>query len=179
MAKNMRNALSNVVANSRRTNSPLPILLVGLALLAFWILASTLQIQTSEAFILKGPAVTLAPNWGILKQPVELVQGYLSTDMAKAAMWGWGIELIYLVCIVGYEVAHESVKSSNRHLASWFRTGVVALIAFDAYTDFQYGQLASGPWGQLAFALVTAFIVAFFGIVGFRLIEHGLTEWSR
>jgi hypothetical protein len=179
MAKNMRSALSNVVANSRRTNSPLPILLVGLALLVFWILASTLQIQTSEAFILKGPAVTLAPNWGILKQPVELVQGYLTTDMAKAAMWGWGIELIYLVCIVGYEVAHESVKASNRHLSSWFRTGVVALIAFDAYTDFQYGQLASGPWGQLAFALVTAFIVAFFGIVGFRLIEHGLTEWSR
>jgi hypothetical protein len=31
----------------------------------------------------------------------------------------------------------------------------------------------------VAFALVTSFIVAFFGIVGFRLVEHGLTEWNR
>lgn len=179
MAKNMRYALSNVVSNSKRANSPLPVLLVGVALLVFWVLASLLQIQTSEAFLLKGPVVTFVPNWGILRQPVDLVQGHLTTDLAKATMWGWGIELIYLVCIVGYEVAHESVKASNRHLASWFRTGVVALIAFDAYTDFQYGTLASGPGGQLAFALVTAFMVAFFGIVGVRLIEHGLTEWNR
>jgi hypothetical protein len=175
----MRNALSNVATNSRRANSPLPMLLLGVALIAFWVLATMLQIQTSEAFILNGPAVTFNPNWSILKQPIELVQGHLTTDMAKAAMWGWGIELIYLVCIVGYEVAHEGVRASNRHLAAWFRTGTVILIAFDAYTDFQYGQLASGFWGQVAFALVTAFIVAFFGIVGFRLIEHGLTEWSR
>jgi hypothetical protein len=153
------------------------VLLVGLALLVFWVLASVLQIQTSEAFILKGPAVTFAPNWDILRQPFDLIGGHLKADMAKAAMWG--IELIYLVCIVGYEVAHESIKASNRHLASWFRTGVIALIAFDAYTDFQYGNLASGPGGQFAFAAVTAFIVAFFGIVGVRLIEHGLTQWSR
>jgi hypothetical protein len=175
----MRHALSNVATNSRRANSPLPMLLLGVALIAFWVLATMLQIQTSEAFILNGAAVTFNPNWSILKQPIELIQGHLTTDMAKAAMWGWGIELIYLVCIVGYEVAHEGVRSSNRHLAAWFRTGTVILIAFDAYTDFQYGQLASGFWGQVAFALVTAFIVAFFGIVGFRLIEHGLTEWSR
>jgi len=175
----MRNALSNVAANSRRTNSPLPMILLGLALIVFWLLASLLQIQTSEAFLLRGPVVTFAPNWSMLKQPVELVQGQLTSDMAKATMWGWGIELIYLVCIIGYEVAHEGVRSSNHHLAAWFSTGTVALIAFDAYTDFQYGQLASGLWGQVAFALITAFIVAFFGIVGFRLIEHGLTQWSR
>jgi hypothetical protein len=179
MAKNMRAALSNVATNSRRANSPLPILLVGLALLVFWVLASVLQIQTSEAFILKGPAVSFAPNWAIVRQPFDLARGALSSDMAKATMWGWGIELIYLVCIVGYEVAHESIKASNRHLASWFRTGVIALIAFDAYTDYQYGNLASGPGGQFAFAAVTAFIVAFFGIVGIRLVEHGLTQWSR
>ncbi len=154
-------------------------ILLGLALIVFWLLASLLQIQTSEAFLLRGPVVTFAPNWSILKQPVELVQGQLTSDMAKATMWGWGIELIYLVCIIGYEVAHEGVRSSNHHLAAWFSTGTVALIAFDAYTDFQYGQLASGFWGQVAFALITAFIVAFFGIVGFRLIEHGLTQWSR
>lgn len=179
LSKNARVALSNVVSNARSANSPLPILLVGVALLAFWILASVLQIQTSEAFILNGPTVSFAPNWQILRQPFDLMGGHLTADAAKAVMWGWGIELIYLVCIVGYEIAHESVKDSNRHLASWFRTGVVALIAFDCYTDFRYGNLASGPGGQIAFAAVTSFIVAFFGIVGVRLIEYGLTEWTR
>ncbi len=123
--------------------------------------------------------MTFVPDWGILKQPLDLVQGHLSIDLAKAVMWGWGIELVYLVCIVGYEIANESVKASNRHLASVFRTGVVALIAFDAYTDFQYGTLASGFWGQVAFAGITAFIVAFFGVIGFRLLEHGLTQWGK
>ena len=175
----IRNALSNVAVNSRRANSPIPLLLVGLACVIFWLLASLLQIQTSEAFILNGAVVTFNPNWSILKQPIDLVQGHLSADMVKAAMWGWGIELIYLVCIVGYEVAHEGVKATNHHLAGWFSTGAVALIAFDAWTDFQYGQLGSGVWGQVAFALMTAFIVAFFGIIGLRLIEHGITEWTR
>ncbi len=165
--------------HAKHTQSPLLLMLAGLALLTFWVLASVLQIQTSEAFILKGAAVDLAPNWNIIRQPFDLIGGHLNTDMAKATMWGWGIELIYLVCVIGYEVAHGVVKSSSPHLASWFRTGVIALVAFDAYTDFQYGQLASGFGGQLAFALVTAFIVAFFGIVGFRLIEHGLDAWSR
>lgn len=180
MAKYSHTALPTVpTAPTRRGHSPLPVLLVGLALLLFWVLASLLQIQTSEAFILRGPVVSFVPNWGILTQPVALVQGHLTPDAAKAVMWGWGIELIYLVCIVGYEVAHEGLRSSNHRLASWFRSGAVALIAFDAYTDFQYGSLASGFWGQVAFALVTSFIVAFFGIVGFRLVEHGLTEWNR
>jgi hypothetical protein len=164
---------------AHRGRSPLPLLLVGLALVIFWLLASILQIQTSEAFILHGPVVSFIPNWGILHQPFDLIGGHSTPDLAKAIMWGYGIELIYLVCIVGYEVAHESVRASNRHLASWFRTGAIALIAFDAYTDYQYGNLASGPGGQIAFAATMAFIVAFFGVVGIRLIEHGLAEWSR
>ena len=162
-----------------RGRSPLALLLVGGLVLLFWLLASLLQIQTSEAFILHGPVVSFVPDWGILKQPFDLLGGHSTPDLAKATLWGWGIESIYLVCVVGYEVAHESVKASNRHLASWFRTGMIALIAFDAYTDFQYGNLASGFGGQLAFAAVTSFIVAFFGVIGIRLIEAGLAEWSR
>src|SRR5690348_419650 len=157
-------ATAATVPASRQGVSPIACLLVGGALIAFWLLASLLQIQTSEAFILKGPVVSFVPNWGILTQPADLIGGQLSPDVAKAVMWGWGIELIYLVCVVGYEVAHESVRASNQRLALWFRTGAKALIIFDAYTDFQYGSLASGFWGQIAFALVMAFIVAFFGV---------------
>src|SRR5260370_41788669 len=103
MANTMRHALSNVAANSRRANSPLPLLIVGLALILFWALASVLQIQTSEAFLLRGPAVTFVPNWGVLKQPLDLVQGHLTTDMAKATMWGWGGEWTSVRSIGGNE----------------------------------------------------------------------------
>jgi len=100
-------------------------------------------------------------------------------DEAKAAIWGWGMELVFLICIVGYEIAHDSVQASSRKLASWFKTGTIILVAFDGWADFQYGQISSGMWGQLAFALITAFVVMFFGLIGWRLIETGVTEWAR
>ena len=179
MASNRaRRAFSNVVANSTQPTSPLPRLLLGAAFLVFWAMASLLQVQTSEAFILRGPTVSFVPEWSVVLQPWLLVQGHLSTSMAKAVLWGWGIELIFLLCVVGYEVAHESVRASNQRLAGWFRTGMFVLIAFNGWTDFQYGQLASGGWGQLAFALITAFIVMFFGVVGLRLLESGFGDWT-
>lgn len=171
--------MSATSASGTRSVSPLAYLGLGALLMIFWVLASLLQIQTSEAFLLHGPTVSFMPNWAVLMQPVSLVQGQLSIDSAKAAMWGWGIELIYLVCVIGFELSHDAISAANRKLAVWFRTGAIVLIAFDAYTDFSYGTLASGFWGQVAFAGVTAFIVMFFGVVGWRMIEHGLSELSH
>ena len=165
--RNIGNAVSYVAAN--RGNVPVLKLVLGVVLIGFFLLAVMLQIQTSEAFILSGPAVSLAPKWSILKQPVELAQGSLSTDMAKAVMWGWGIELIYLVCVVGEVTVHG-------RLHGWFKTGAIVLVMFDFWTDLQYGTLASGIWGQMAFAGITSFIVAFFGIVGINMIWSAITE---
>ena len=166
--RNIGSTMNDVAAN--RGNIPILKLLLGAVLIAFFLLALMLQIQTSEAFILSGPAVGLAPNWGILQQPVELVQGGLKTDMAKAVMWGWGIELIYLVCVIGEVSVHG-------RLHGWFKTGAFVLVVFDFWTDFQYGSLASGWGGQIAFAAITAFMVAFFGILGINLVWTAITEW--
>ncbi len=168
--RNFGSAVNYVAAN--RGNVPILKLLLGVVLVGFFLLALMLQIQTSEAFLLNGGPVTLAANWGVLRQPVELMQGKLTIDMAKAVMWGWGIELIYLVCVVGEVAVHG-------RLHGWFKTGAVILVAFDFWTDFQYGSLASGLWGQVAFAGVTAFIVAFFGLVGLNLIFSSITEFSH
>ena len=169
--RNIGNTVSYVAAN--RGNVPVLKLLLGVILIGFFLLATLLQIQTSEAFILNGSAVSaLAPNWGILRQPVELAQGGLTTDMAKAVMWGWGIELIYLVCVVGEVTVHG-------RLHSWFKTGAFVLVMFDFWTDLQYGTLASGIWGQVAFASITSFIVAFFGILGINMIWSAITEFGH
>jgi multisubunit Na+/H+ antiporter MnhB subunit len=170
---------TTATSSSSHAASPIPVFLIGVANLLFWVIGSLLQIQTSEAFLLKARAVSFMPNWAIVQQPYLLVIGHLTPDLAKATMWGWGIELIYLVFIVGYEIAHEGIRTSNQRLAGWFRTGTIAIIAFDAYTDFQYGNLASGFWGQVAFAAITAFSVMFCGLIGFHLMKHAITEWSR
>ncbi len=168
--RNIGNAASYVAAN--RGNVPILKLLLGVVLVGFFLLALMLQIQTSEAFILNGSPVTLAANWGVLRQPIELMQGKLPIDMAKAVMWGWGIELVYLVCVIGEVSVHG-------RLNGWFKTGAIVLVVFDFWTDLQYGSLASGVWGQVAFAGVTSFIVAFFGIAGLDLIWSAITELSH
>ncbi len=158
--------------------SPILVILVGAACFVFWVLASLLQIQTSEAYMLHGAVVMITPNWAILNQPFDFFTGHLPQDVAKAVLWGWGVELIYLVCIVGYEIAHESVRAANKGFAKLFGTGMLVLIVIDAVTDFSYGTLGSGFWGQVAFAGITSFIVMFFGIIGIRLIEHGFNSWK-
>ena len=172
MAKqNLSQAVSYVAAH--RGNVPILKLILGLLLLVFFLLALMLEIQTSEAFLLNGPAVTLAPNWGILRQPMELVQGGLRADMAKAVMWGWGIELTYLVCVVGEVSTHAG------RLHGWFKTGALVLVAFNVWTNINYGTLASGVGGQLAFAGITSFVVAFFGIVGINLTCTAIVEFGH
>ncbi len=156
---------------STQSGAPILKLILGVILILMFLLATMLQIQTSEAFILNGQAVGLSANWAILKQPFQLAQGTLSLDMAKAVMWGWGIECIYLVCVVG-----EVALSGRWH--GWFKTGAILLVAFDFYTDMQYGNMASGIGGQLAFAAVTSFIVAFFGYLGIELIFKSIRDFK-
>ncbi len=108
--RNIGNAVSYVAAN--RGNVPILKLVLGVVLVLFFLLALMLQVQTSEAFLLNGAPVQLAANWGVLRQPVELMQGKLSIDMAKAVMWGWGIELVYLVCVIGEVAVHGRLRFS-------------------------------------------------------------------
>lgn len=161
---------------ARHSGSPIPRILLGVILLVFFVLGSILHIQTSEAFFLNGHIVGLAPNLQILLQPVLFVEGKLAPIMAETVMWGWGIELVFLICVVGFEVAHESVRTGSQSMARVFRTGMIVLILFDGYSDFMYGNVASGFWGQLAFAAITSFIVFFFGTIGFRFIEQGIQD---
>lgn len=167
------------VAPAKRGTHPLLKVILGVILIAFFVLGSVLHIQTSEAFFRGGSVVGLAPNLAILMQPYQLLQGKLSPVNAEMVMWGWGIELVFLICVVGFEIAHESVRNGSKSMAEIFRTGAIVLILFDGYTDFMYGNLASGFWGQLAFAAITSFIVFFFGTIGLRLVESAIQEMMR
>lgn len=167
--------MSNMVGGAarymadNRGNVPIMRALLGVLLVGFFLIGLMLQVQTSESFLLNGSPVTLAANWGVLMQPILLVQGKLPIDEAKSVMWGWGIELVYLVCVVGEVTMHG-------RLGGWFKTGAWVLVGFNFYTDLQYGNLASGFWGQFAFAVITSFVVAFFGVVGLNMIWSAISD---
>jgi hypothetical protein len=162
--------MATAARSTTTTNKNIPILkfLLGVVLVGFFLLAVILQIQTSEVFLLNGNPVQLAANWAILMQPVQLAQGQLPLDVAKAVMWGWGIEIVYLICVAG----EVFTKYSNV-----FKTGAVILVAFNFWTDFNFGTMASGFWGQVAFAGITSFVVAFFGVIGLELIINSIREF--
>jgi hypothetical protein len=54
MAHTMRHALSTVAANSRRANSPLPLLIVGLALILFWVWPACCKSRPVKRFCCAG-----------------------------------------------------------------------------------------------------------------------------
>ncbi len=152
--------------------------LVGVAFVVFFVLAIMMQVETNEALITHQGIVNIyRPNWAILWQPVELVMGGLSATDAAASMFGWGIELVYLGFIVGYEMLQDSVAASGLMMSRIFLTLSWGIVLFNAWADFNYGFIASNDFGgHLLFALMMSFIVGFFGTIGMFLIRHG---WSQ
>lgn len=171
--------MSSNAPAARGGHSPIPFIAVGVLCLIFWLYVSLLQIQTSEAFVLGGSTVGLTPNFNVLHQVPDFVLGHLDATMVKAVIWGWGVEVLFLVAIVGYEHAHSSVRSSNQTLGTIFGTGLWLIIGYNFVSDFKYGQIGTGFWGQVGFALIASFTVAFLGIVGIKFIEVGMKEWRR
>lgn len=171
--------VSSSIGHSHRSGHPGPfILAVGAGFLILFVVALMTQIQTNEAFITHAGQVNVyKPNWDILFQIPNLVLGNLNASDAAATIFGWGIELIYLGFIIGYELLQDGIHTrSGQFMASLFKTLSWAIVAFNGWTDFNYGSLGGGFWGHMGFALITSFIVGFFGTIGMFLIEHG---WRR
>lgn len=158
--------------------SPVITLILGVILLFFWVLGTVMQIQTSEAYFMHADKVAMSPDLAIIMQPVQFVSGTLPATQLESFLWGWGIELALLICVVGYEMAHESLSSSHRNFARFLQTGACALIFFDFWSDVNYNTLATF-WQQVGFACVLTFIVVVFGVVAERFIRHGLTAWGK
>jgi len=170
---------STVAASSARRNGhPVGfIAIVGLAFIALFLIALMTQIQTNEAFVTTAGNVDVyQPDWSVFMQLPNLVMGNLSASEAAATIFGYGIELIYLGFIVGYELLHDAVSRSGQVMARIFITLSWGIVIFNGWTDFKYGSFGNGFWGHVAFAVITSFIVGFFGTVGMYLVG---AAWKR
>src|SRR5262249_47355009 len=121
MSETVRGQSAQTTAPSSHKGHPtLFILFVGIGMLILWAVAFITQIQTNEAFIQHGGHVTIfQPDWSILVQIPELLipgmrpEGPFSSEEAIAIIIGWGIELVYLGFVVGYELLHDSVHKAS------------------------------------------------------------------
>jgi hypothetical protein len=165
---------------------PVTYIIVGFLLIIIGVIATTVEIKTSEINIMGGTmaltvhgkaVISPSPDLGVLMQPVQLMQGKLSPVMVDAVMWAWILEVLYLTFVLGLGLIYTHIRSVNRALAFVFVTGTIGLIVWDCISNYNYTSLPSGQWAQLGVAIAISFAVAFFGIAGGICIEHGVSHW--
>jgi hypothetical protein len=148
---------------------------LGLICIGFWIEFIALDVQATEAFFNGGTAVlsqgTLDSTWSVIMQVPDVLLGSVDLHVKVIICIGWGVELIYAICVAGYQICHSAVGYHNPHLAGIFRNVGLGIIAFCLWTTGNYGSNLDF-WGHLAFATITGFCSAFLGIAGIALLEN-------
>lgn len=171
-------ATATASKSAHRNNHMGMIIFVGIGMIVLFLIVFVSQVQTTEAWVQHQGAVDVFhPNWSIVWQIPALVIGQLPSSEAQAAIVGWGVELVYLAFIVGYEILKEAVHTTSGQLmAKVCRSLGFVVIAFCGYTDYQYGTIGTGIVGHLTFAVVCSIVIAYFGTIGWAFIRHG---WQR
>ncbi len=145
--------------------------LVGLIIAGFGIAAMSLQIQTTEVWINGGGVASITPNYSIFTQPLDMLNGKISGNALIDVLVGWGIELTFIMCLIGFEHAHAGVRRGNSKLADVFVVGCIIVAAMNWLADYNYAAVRSGILGHVVFACIMSFVVAFFPLAGLKLIE--------
>jgi hypothetical protein len=155
--------------------SLLSLFLVGPLLLYLFMVCTGLHIWTSEAFFLPLGSVAFFPNASIFFQLWHLSHGDYAVLMSTAVVYGWFIEAVFLICIIGYDVIHGPLKNATPRLAELCRFISIVLVLFDGFSDFRYTTAALGPLYAFIWSLVCCLIVFFAGTAGFSLVLYGIT----
>ncbi len=149
-------------------------LLGGLAVGFGWLWGNTVQLQTSEAWILQlSTGIQLAPHFAILLQVADFFNGHLSQPQVIADTWAWGNQFLILICSIGVEFPAHSPATKKR--SAWFGWGCALFILLNALADYSYSALA-GFWEQLAFAGMCLMMSFFFGLLAIHLLISGLSR---
>jgi hypothetical protein len=150
---------------------------LGVVFLFLFLIGLLSQMETTQIALLGGtqPIDVFRPNWLILIQPLQLIgilPPPLSGKEGTVAFTSWVITIIYIGCVVGNEIFDDAKKGKGVIFTNLFRVAIFSLLAYDFWTDFQYGAVIFGfGWSAFIFALAVAFVVAFFGIIGTDFIE--------
>ena len=151
---------------------PLVYFLLGLVCLGFWGAGTSVQVQTSEAWIM-GEHVTSIPTLATFLQIWKFFSGTLPATFVVPFTFAWGVQLALIIASVGIELPKYP---KWRYYLSW---GVVLLlIGVNSAGDYQY----SGPygfWGQAGFTLVILFVTFCLGLLAVMCFIHGFQKLTH
>ena len=156
---------------------PLMVAIVGILAIVFGIvIALTIQLQTTEANLLRLDAIdAFKPNLYVLWQPVDLLMNAgLTFNERMSYTVAWIIEIATFIFIVGYSDALEVTGSSGWVMARFWFVLSWALFGFNFFSDYKYGNIpgAQYAWlGHLEFAVAISVAVMSFPLIGLHLIR--------
>lgn len=165
-----------------RGKKPIPTMLLGLLFMSLWFILEMVDIAASEALYTHDRVTSFTPEWNLLLQIPRILTGAgpaMPVQEAKGAIVAWILATCSLACIVGYDLARDAVKHANPKLEKAFGGGLIFFAVVDFWANFQYGPGGSGFWEQLLFSIAVTFAGFFFGLPGFRLLEHGVKTWKH
>ncbi len=142
---------------------PLVYVIMGVALSAVWALGTSVQVLTSEAWMMHQPMHAI--NFTAFGQLWQAVTGQLPTEMFVPFTFGWGVQFALIVASIGIELPPHP---RWRYYLAW--TAVIGLICVNSCGDF-VSSAVYGIWGQCGFTLVVFFItfcMLLFAIMSFK-----------
>ena len=142
---------------------PLVYILLGLALGAIWALGTSVQVLTSEAWMMGKPMTQI--DFTAFGQLRDAVTGHLTSEMLVPFIFGWGVQFALIVASIGVELPPHP---RWRYYLAW--TAVIGLIGVNSCGDFN-SSAQYGFWGQAGFTLVIFFVtfcMLLFAIMAFK-----------
>jgi len=145
------------------TQPPLVYFGLGLICGGFWALGTSVQVLTSEAWMMGDTLNKISFN--AFGQLWDAAQGHLPGNMLVPFLFGWGVQMALVVSSVGVELPK---KPAWRW---WLAAGSCAvLIIANSCGDFA-SSVQYGFWGQCGFTTVIfflTFVMMLFTIMAFK-----------
>lgn len=146
------------------TQPPIVYLLVGLVCGGFWALGTSIQVLTSEAWMLHKTMDEISFN--AFGQVWDACQGHLPGSMLVPFLFGWGVQMALIVSSVGVELPRHP------EWRWWLAAGSCAvLIITNSCGDFA-SSAEYGFWGQCGFTAVVFFLTFVMLIFTIMALKH-------
>jgi hypothetical protein len=129
---------------------PLVYILLGLALGGIWALGTSVQVLTSEAWMMGRQMNQI--DFTAFGQLWDALTAHLAPEMLVPFTFGWGVQFALIVASVGIELPPTP---RWRYWLAWI--SVIGLIGVNSCGDFNSSR-HYGFWGQCGFTLVIFFI---------------------
>jgi hypothetical protein len=148
---------------SSHVQPPIVYLLIGLLCSFFWALGTSVQVLTSEAWMMGQTLDKISFN--AYGQLWDAAWGHLPGNVWIPFVFGWGVQMALVVTGIGVELPKKPAWRWWLSVGSCF-----VLIVTNACGDFASAALY-GFWGQLGFTAVVFFLtfcMLIFAIMAFR-----------